>query len=315
MSESEKPVDVNIAVEGSPINTNLLDTLREKKGLSIERYGSLDDILKNMEEELIRQIGGFVGKEIELELIEVVLFPGIEDTANEEEGPVLARINDHNEQLVSFISIESTVFRSILGVLLGGYSWQQSEQRQTDLSAAECKLFLRFVHQTGAALLNALNFNHANSAGLEVAGIDTKHLMAESDKTELVSITFEISIDGAIQQIKILTPLEVLEPGNLAASESDVASIKQREERVWKAKLQGRIDELSIPLRAQIVSMEMSLVDVAGFAPGDMLDVRFDLTNVMIIDGDENCTFLSDIELGKNSTQLRIARASKSKGV
>jgi len=110
-------------------------------------------------------------------------------------------------------------------------------------------------------------------------------------------------------------PLEILEPSDAAGSNNAALDMKRQEERRWKEKLQGNINKLPIPLRAQIVSMEMALVDVARLAPGNMLDIRFDLTNVRIIDGDENCAFLSNIELNEYGVLLRVAGVSGSRGV
>lgn len=311
---AESPV-VGTTVDGLAVNTNILETLREKKSFSIERYGSLDEFFEKMTEELTWAIAGFVGKEIELNLAEVVLFSGSDDSAADEGASTLTRISDSGGRLASFVSIDSTVFRSILGALLGSYSRPVSVQNQIELSVAELKLMQRFVHQIGAALFNTLSATHFKDAEAEVIAIDGRQLIAEADKSELISITIEISADDHIWQIKVILPLEILEPSDATGSNNALLDMKRQEERRWKEKLQGNINKLPIPLRAQIVSMEMALVDVARLAPGNMLDVQFDLTNVRIIDGDENCAFLSNIELNEYGFLLRVAGDSGSRGV
>ena len=315
MTENEISADSEIASEGLAINTNLLETLREKKGFSIERYGSLDEVFENMTKELTELIGGFVGCETELELAEVVLFSVDENSTIEEDMPALAKISDNEGQLISFVSIESAVFRDILGVLLGSYSRPASMQNQVLLSVAETKLLLRFVRQVGAGLLNTLYEQPANGVEFEILAFDDRQLMAAADKSELISITFDISADEHKWQIKIIMPLEKLEPNNQVVSDNDMYDLRRHEEWLWKEKLQSNIKKIPISLRAQIASMEMALADVASLVPGSTLGIQFDLTNVRIIDADENCAFFSNIELNESGVELRVAGNIGNKGV
>lgn len=315
MIENEILADSEIAPEGLAINTNLLETLREKKGFSIERYGSLDEVFEKMIEELTRLVGGFVGCETELELAEVVLFSGVDNSSAEEEMPTLAKISDNEGQLISFISIESAVFRDILGVLLGSYSRPASMQNQPLLTVAETKLLLRFVRQIGAGLLNTLFEQSTNDVEFEILDFDDKQLIAAADKFELISTTFDISADDHTWQIKITMPLEKLEPNNQAAFDNDIHDLRRHEEWLWKEKMQSNIKKIPISLRAQIASMEMALADVASLVPGATLGIQFDLTNVKIIDADENCAFFSNIELNESGVELRVAENMGNKGV
>ena len=182
----------------------------KKTDFSSDRYGSLDEIIKNIEEEFTEIITTFVGAGVELELAEVTLFTGIEQL---EDKPIFCQVVRTDQPIASFIGLNIGVFRSILATLLG--SAENPKTKNLPLSTAENKLFLRFCRQLGAGLLNVLELTPDDAKEFEISLADDKAFNVLTTKAELVSIPFDLAINNTVHRITILSPMELLEPKSI----------------------------------------------------------------------------------------------------
>ncbi len=302
--------DIDVVADGVVINTNLLDKLRKKNEFSIDRYGSLDEILDKIEDALREEMTIIIGENLEFSLSEITLFSTVEDLEQKIGMLNCAVVADHNEQLLCCIAMGAHSFHGILEMLLGNGEVQEIAQDKSPLTDAETKLYLRICDQIAISVLNTLEIDFGSRPHPHL--IEQKFLNAIPGKMELISVNFGLTIGNVSYPFAVLVPLEILEPGNIRGSNNSSGPSKKMLE--WKNKLNRKLCDIELPLHAQIASAAVPLADIVSYRPGIQLDMQLDLKHVKISDSDGNCAFLADIELSQKNIQLRVVKTLENTG-
>ena len=74
----------------------------------------------------------------------------------------------------------------------------------------------------------------------------------------------------------------------------------------WRQRLAKKIDDVEIPIYANLATKAMDLVDLARLEKGMMLDVEFQLNNVCLTDKGNNYLFDADVDIRESEVVLRV---------
>ena len=285
-------------------NDGLLEILRGGTEFSVDQYGDLDVVLEKLRNGLAEFVSGFVSDEVMFELSNVAIYADEEQF--DELGTTASFVNFHNKigELVLCVGLGSNSFRSILKNILGGVGNSSAGISTHALTSAENKLFQRFSKRLCLAYTKTLELKFSELDAIET---DFKLLNKLAKETELIVLTYQVSFSDAKFMISILTTLDQLEPKYSSNQEGGLDfKLKQQNSR-WSQKLADRVDELEVPLFAQLAEKTMNLVDVAKFEKGTQLDIEFILNNVCVTDSEENDLFAADLEIRESEIVFSIA--------
>ena len=141
---------------------------------------------------------------------------------------------------------------------------------------------------------------------LDAVETDFKLLNKLAKKVELVVLTYQVSFSDTKFLISVLTTLDQLEP-KYAGNITDGSDTKNDSlNNSWSQKLAHKIEELEVPLFAQLAEKTMNLVDVAKFENGMRLDIEFGLNNVCVTDSEENNLFAADLEIHESEVVFSV---------
>jgi len=303
MTDDQLHNDTSQDLEMVIANDELLDILRADPEFSVDQYGELDTVLEKLKNGLAEFVSGFISEEVTFELSNVAIYDDEEQFADL--GATASFVNFHNKigELILCVGLGSNSFKSILKSILGGGENDSASVSASSLTGGEYKLFQRFSRRLCLAYTKTLELK---SSELDAIETDFKLLNKLAKEMELIVLTFQVSFSDAKFMISMLTTLDQLEPIYSVNQEGNSDAKNKAQVSGWSRKLANKIDEVEVPLYAQLAEKTMNLVDVAKFEKGTHLDIEFVLNNVCVTDSEENNLFAADMEIRENEVALSI---------
>ena len=205
--------------------------------------------------------------------------------------------------MILCVGLGSTSFRRILKNLLGGFKDGSAGMSARALTSAENRLFQRFSNRLCQAYVRILELNFGE---FDAVDTDFKLLNKLAKDLELIVLTYQVSFSDAKFVISVLTTLDQLEPKHNRNPSGGPDTNNDSLINSWSQKLADKIDELEVPLFAQLAKKTMNLVDVAKFENGMRLDIEFGLNNICVTDSEENNLFAADLEIHESEVVFSV---------
>ena len=311
MSGDQLINDTSQDLESVLANDELLDILRSEPEFAINQYGDLDIVLEKLRNGLTEFVSGFVAEDVSFELSNVAIYSDEEQFSAL--GTTASFVNFHSKrgELILCVGLGAVSFRRILKNLLGGAAKGEAGSSTLKLTSAENILFQRFSKRLCLAYNKILGLKMKEYDAVET---DFKILNKLAKEVELIVLTYQISFSDTKFLISVLTTLDQLEPANPGNLQTAPNAAKNTLSNIWSQKLSRKIDELEVPVFAQLTEKTMNLVDVAQIEKGTMLDIEFELNDICVTDPEENNLFVADMEIRGSEILFRVTGSPPNPG-
>ena len=175
----------------------------------------------------------------------------------------------------------------------------------------ENRLYLRFIDQFMAWYFEILDTISHKGVPRNPQLINDEELLIISTGALNVSVLFEVMKKDFKQPLQVIIPLEVLIPDDQEEEDEDERKQQISQERVWSRKLAGLVENVSIPLHAELASGFIPLNEVSNFKAGQRFDVELNFNSLKVLDDSGSPTFSARVDLAQDKIQLCVTGTNK----
>jgi len=294
----------NSGVNFMPDN-ELIDLLKGETDFTLEEYGSLDEVLQNIESEFCERISKFAGIPVQVTLREIEMVSPERPLANAPGGQLFAEFLDTEQNRSCILSMPGKLYYFLLDYALGGNCADEPNDNQTHLSEAEITLFVHFCQIISNGLRAAVSPYSDMEALVPGYVLDEETFEEWKDENKLVTINLTLAAESESALITLLVPIEFLEPMRAAPSSWE-APTAEPVDAAWAREIVAAVDRTVVPLHMILGQAEMSIGQIDSLAPQQLLDVGVTLSNLIVADTDGNELFLANLEKNQKTSKLTV---------
>lgn len=292
----------------------LLAKLNESQTPTVEGFGDLEGRVETVRAQVGEKLKWFCNEAIELTHAGIEVFTGEPHKTLAGEKFISARMDADEGSLFACTLLPVDGFRYLLTAALVGLENPIDPPAKDDLSPAERKMFLRLVDTLCTGYFDALDTDNEAEIPRQPIALEAEDLAQLASGDTIVSLAFEVVILEQRFVLQILTPMNILQP-----EDGDVADDDQYErsagELNWKRDLMLTLENVQIPLHAQLASADLPLSVVDAFKPGQVLDLDVNTSGLRILEEGGATAFLADLQISLPDMSLRVSGQSKVEGI
>jgi len=289
-------------------DSDLIGLLRGQTAFSLDSYGSLDQVLEEIEREVGEKLSRFANFEVETKLEDVKVFSveDFVDPENMDDSNVLpVQLYDIEENPVCALVVPVSLFFILMETAFGGDVEDTITNGGMQISEAETAVFYVFCQNIADALHSGISaYSELNELVSGEAG-NIEEVANWIEVSELITIKLSVQLGSFVESILLFIPIEMLEPMR-AAPQSDEPEQEDVLDLDWVQDLNKAIDRTRVELRMVLAQSELSLGEIGRLVPGQNLDVGLSMRNVPVSDFEGNLLFCADLERLEGKSQFRV---------
>jgi len=206
------PAEGNLDEEQSGRESDLLALLRGQTEFSLDSYGSLDDVLEGIIEEVSVTLTRFANIEVVTTLEEIKVF-SVEDFAppegEEDPSVLLVQLHDTEKNPVCAITVPAKLFFFLLEFALGGESDEANPPEGVQISEAENAVFYVFCQCIADGIYEGISaYSDLDKLVSGEAG-KVNQVAGWIEENELITVKIDVKIGQFSESILLFVPIEM----------------------------------------------------------------------------------------------------------
>ncbi len=206
------------------------------------------------------------------------------------------------------LELSPLIIYPIIDRLLGG-STAEMFIPQRPLTAIELRLIGRIIDRALSALAEAWSNILELTLELEETESNPQLVQIVPPNEVVVVVGFEVKMGGRVGTMGLCVPFNVIEPVMARLSNQTWLTYRRKGAKTdWASQITDRISGAGVEMRAFLAETNITVADLAGLAPGDIIATDHPANSEMILQVEGRNKFACRLGQHKGHKALKISR-------